>query len=87
MIKTIEGVYQNGQIELSELPQDINSSAQVLVTFLDPEKLDPAKVRQLIDQIETVAGIQQGFDEVNAGNTRPMNDFVQAMQQKYDISG
>lgn len=87
MIKTIEGVYQNGQIELSELPQNINSSAQVLVTFLDPEKLDPAKVRQLLDQIETIAGIQQGFDEVNSGNTRPMSDFVQAMQQKYDISG
>jgi hypothetical protein len=87
MLKTIEGIYQNGQIELSELPQDISNSAQVLVTFLDPEKLDTAKVRQLLDQIETIAGIQQGFDEVNSGNTRPMGDFVQAMQQKYDISG
>jgi hypothetical protein len=87
MLKTIKGIYQNGQIELSELPQDISSSAQVLVTFLDPEKLDPAKVRQLLDQIETIAGIQQGFDEVNSGNTRPLGDFVQAMQQKYDISG
>jgi hypothetical protein len=87
MLRTVTGIYQNGQVELSELPQDINSSAQVLVTFLDPEKLDPAKVRQLLDQIETIAGIQQGFDEVNSGNTRPMSDFVQAMQQKYDISG
>jgi hypothetical protein len=87
MLKTVEGIYQNGHIELSEVPQDISSSAQVLVTFLAPDKLDPAKVRQLLDQIETIAGIQQGIDEVNAGQTRPINDFVQTMQQKYDISG
>jgi hypothetical protein len=60
---------------------------KVLVTFLDPGKLDPTKLRQLIDQLETIAGIQQGFDEVNAGQTRPISDFVQEMQQKYDISG
>jgi hypothetical protein len=87
MLKTVEGIYQNGQIELSELPQDVGGSAQVLVTFLDPGKLDATKLRQLIDQLETIAGIQQGFDEVNAGQTRPIGDFAQAMQQKYDISG
>lgn len=86
MLKTIEGIYQNGHIELSELPQDISSSAQVLVTFLDPDKLDPAKVRQLLDQIETIADIQQGFDDVNSGNTRPLSDFIQSMQQQYDIA-
>jgi hypothetical protein len=87
MLKTVEGIYQDGQIELSELPQDVSNSTQVLVTFLDPGKLDPIKLRQLIDQLETIAGIQQGFDEVNAGQSRPMSEFVQAMQQKYDISG
>jgi hypothetical protein len=87
MLKTVEGIYQNGQIELSELPQDVSNSTQVLVTFLDPDKLDPVKLRQLIDQLETIAGIQQGFDEVNAGQSRPMSEFIQAMQQKYDISG
>jgi hypothetical protein len=87
MLKTVEGTYQNGQIELSELPQDVSDSTQVLVTFLDPGQLDSTKLRQLIDQLETIAGIQQGFDEVNAGQTRLIGDFVQAMQQKYDISG
>ncbi len=87
MLKTVEGIYQNGQIELSELPQDVSGSAQVLVTFLDPSKLNTNELRQLIDQLETIAGIQQGFDEVNTGQTRPIGDFVQAMQQRYDISG
>ena len=87
MLKTIEGIYQNGQIQLVELPQDISDRSQVLVTFLDPNKIDPIKLRQLIDQLETIAGIQQGFEELNAGLTRPIENFVQEMQQKYDISG
>ena len=87
MLKIVEGIYQNGQIELTEPPQNVSDRSQVLVTFLEPGKLDPTKVRQLIDRLEAIAGIQQGFDEVNAGQTRPIGDFVREMQQKYDISG
>jgi hypothetical protein len=86
MLKTIEGIYQDGQIQLTELPQDVSGHVQVLVTFLEPGK-DPVKLRQLIDQLETIAGLQQGFEELNAGQTRPIEDFVQEMQQKYDIPG
>ena len=86
MIRTIEGIYQDGQIQLTELPQDISDRSQVLVTFLDPSKIEPSKLRQLIDQLETIAGIGQGFEELNAGQTRPIGDFVQEMQQKYGIS-
>ena len=87
MLKTVEGIYQNGQIELTELPQEVSDHSQVLITFLDPGKIDPTKVRQLIDQLETIAGIQQGFEELEHGQTRPIGDFIQEMQQKYDISG
>ncbi|NJL35386.1 MAG: hypothetical protein HC840_21850 [Leptolyngbyaceae cyanobacterium RM2_2_4] len=87
MLKTVEGTYRNGQIELTELPENVSDRTQVLITFLDSGKIDPGKLRQLIDQLETIAGIQQGFDEVDAGQTRPIGDFVQTMQQKYDISG
>lgn len=87
MLKTVEGLYQNGQIQLAELPPGVRDSTQVLITFLDPEKLNPSQLRQLIDQLETLLGIQQGFNEVNAGKTRPLSAFIQAMQQKYDISG
>jgi len=86
MLKTIEGIYQDGQIRFTELPQDVSDRSQVLVTFLDPGKINSAKLRQLIDQLETIEGIQQGFEELNAGQTRPIGDFVQEMQQKYDIS-
>jgi hypothetical protein len=65
----------------------VSDRAQVLVTFLDPGKIDPTKLRQLIERLETIAGIEQGFEELNAGQTRPIMDFAQEMQQKYDISG
>lgn len=87
MLKTIEGIYQDGQIRFTELPQNISDQSQVLVTFLDPGKINSAKLRQLIDQLKTIEGIQQGFEELNSGQTRPIGDFVQEMQQKYDISG
>jgi hypothetical protein len=87
MLKTIEGIYQDGQIRFTELPQNVSDRSQVLITFLDPGKIDPVKLRQLIDQLETIEGIQQGFEELNSGQTRPVGDFVQEMQQKYDISG
>ncbi|MDB9515172.1 hypothetical protein PN499_28630 [Kamptonema animale CS-326] len=54
MLKTIEGVYQNGQIELTELPQNMSDRTQVLVIFLEPGKIDPTKLRQFIDKLETI---------------------------------
>jgi hypothetical protein len=34
MLKTIEGIYKNGMIQLTELPLDI-SEGRVIVTFLE----------------------------------------------------
>jgi hypothetical protein len=86
MLKTIEGIYQDGQIRFTELPQGIIDQSQVLVTFLTPGSIDSVKLRQLIDQLETIEGIQQGFEELNSGQTRPIDNFMKEMQQKYDIS-
>lgn len=84
-METIEGIYQNGQIQLASLPQDVSDRSQVLVTFVDRSKIDPTKLRELIERLETIAGIQQGFEELNAGLTRPIENFIREMQQKYDI--
>ncbi|MEB3337419.1 MAG: hypothetical protein VKJ46_08165, partial [Leptolyngbyaceae bacterium] len=58
-LQTVEGIYRNGQIELNALPNDVSDRTQVLVTFLDASKIDPRKLRQLIDQLETLEGIRQ----------------------------
>lgn len=43
MLKTIEGVYRNGQIELAEIPAEL-VEARVMVTFLPltPANISPA---------------------------------------------
>jgi hypothetical protein len=41
MLQTIQGIYQNGKIELAEIPQDITES-QIFVTFLKPESISRA---------------------------------------------
>ncbi|NJL48427.1 MAG: hypothetical protein HC929_14330 [Leptolyngbyaceae cyanobacterium SM2_5_2] len=45
MLRTVEGMYQDGQIQLSELPDGVGNRAQVLVTFIQPGSLDPTKHR------------------------------------------
>ncbi|MEQ8754285.1 MAG: hypothetical protein RID09_12295 [Coleofasciculus sp. G1-WW12-02] len=86
MLRTVEGVYQNGQIQLTELPPDVSDRAQVLVTFIEAGKINPEQLRQLIEQLETIAGIQQGLAEVDAGKARPIGDFIQDIEQNYGIS-
>jgi hypothetical protein len=54
------------------------------------ELLERGEVRQseaMVAHLETIAGLKQGFKELNAGQTRPIAHFIQSMQQRYDISG
>jgi hypothetical protein len=37
MLKTLEGVYRNGKVELAEVPEDVCDETRVLVTFLEPQ--------------------------------------------------
>ena len=55
MLKSVEGVYQNGQIELAELPDEVKKT-RVIVTFLPP-----SPEQQLRDY---------GIDEVQAADLR-----------------
>jgi hypothetical protein len=87
MLKTIEGVYQDGLVRLRELPEDVEECSQVLVMFLDSTQVDCGKLRLLIDQLETIEGIRQGLEELGAGQTRPIGEFKEEMWQKYGISG
>ena len=40
MLKSIEGTYSNGRIELSEVPRDISDDTRVIVTFLERGAMD-----------------------------------------------
>jgi hypothetical protein len=40
MLRTIEGVYRDGKVELTEIPKDVRNETQVLVTFFEPQLVD-----------------------------------------------
>ena len=40
MLRTIEGVYREGKVELAEQPNDVGEEVPVLVTFLEPHRVD-----------------------------------------------
>ncbi|MGB2925973.1 MAG: hypothetical protein WBB82_11785 [Limnothrix sp.] len=87
MLKTVTGTYRDGQVQWDETPPDQGQS-QVLVTFLEAGKsINIEKLKLFIEHLETIQGIQQGLAEVDAGQSRPLGDFMAEMQQKYDISG
>jgi hypothetical protein len=40
MLKSVEGVYRDGKIELTEFPGDVREDTRVIVTFLKPSHVD-----------------------------------------------
>lgn len=40
MLRSIEGVYRNGKIELVEVPDNVHDETRVIVTFLEPGSVD-----------------------------------------------
>ena len=40
MLKSVEGVYRDGKIALTELPEDVHDETRVIVTFLETSPID-----------------------------------------------
>jgi hypothetical protein len=62
MLKSVEGVYRDGKIELTELPRDVRDQTRVIVTFLETSHidlrargLDEARAAELRAQLATFA--------------------------------
>lgn len=61
MLKTIEGVYHDGKIELLEVPQDIQEEMFVLVTFL-PSKKNGTFIDLAFRGIDRVHAYKRGME-------------------------
>jgi hypothetical protein len=62
MLKSVEGVYRDGKIELTELPEDVHDETRVIVTFLETSPIDlrargidEAQAAELRAQLRTFA--------------------------------
>ena len=72
MLKSVEGIYQNGRIELAELPDDTEET-RVIVTFLPP-----VHERQLRDY---------GIDETQAADLRARLHTFEEDWNRPDMDG
>lgn len=60
----------------------VNGKAEVVVQ--DAQSYQ--KLLDTLERLETIAGIKQGLDDVEAGRTKSLSEFEQEMRQKYGIS-
>ena len=84
-----EGGMSSVTMTIMEKLQGLPSEQQQAVLDM-VELLERGEVKQseaMVAHLETIAGLKQGFKELNAGQTRPIVNFIQSMQQRYDISG
>jgi hypothetical protein len=63
MLRTIEGVFHDGKIELAEVPADMRDKTRVIVTFLETNLvnlrqhgIDKAHAAELRGRLATFAG-------------------------------
>jgi len=60
----------------------VNGKAEVVVQ----DVVSYQKFLDMMEYLEAIAGIKEGLADVNAGRTRSLADFQQAMQEKHGIS-
>lgn len=62
MLKSIEGIYRDGKIELSEIPQNISSHTKVIVTFLEDIQVSEIKNQASSESVEQSQIIYHDLD-------------------------
>lgn len=64
MLKSIEGIYRDGTVELSELPQNISSHTKVIVTFLEDIEVSKMKNQGSSEQVEQLPVTYHDLDSL-----------------------
>ncbi len=63
MVLSIEGVYRDGKVELSEQPKGIQNETKVLVTFIKPGEVDLSAVGINPDQANDLRARLSTFED------------------------
>jgi hypothetical protein len=79
MLRSVEGIYRNGKVELLETPADINE-ARVIVTFLPKE--GPIDLRALGISEEQATEIRWGFGAGAADWDDPAMDVYNDLEPR-----
>ncbi|MGK7929362.1 MAG: type II toxin-antitoxin system Phd/YefM family antitoxin [Spirulina sp.] len=60
----------------------VNGKAELVVQ----DAVSYQKLLDMMEYLETITGIKEGLEDIDAGQTRSLEDFNQEMQQKHGIS-
>ena len=61
---SVGGIYRDGRVELSELPEGVEGPASVIVTFLETHEAKPVPRRREGGQLRGKIVIADDFDEL-----------------------
>ncbi len=64
MLISVEGIYRNGCIELTENPHDMPEGTSVIVTFMQTNEIDLASQGINRDQAETLRNSLTTFQKI-----------------------
>jgi len=82
MLKTIEGIYRDGKIELTEMPGDVRDKTRVIVTFLEPNFVDlQARGIDEVDAADLRARLTTFAEEWDSPEMDIYNDYDSAKTQ------
>jgi hypothetical protein len=76
MLTTVEGIYRNGRVELTEQPPNMDEEVRVIVTFVRSNEIDLASVG--IDQVQAQAlqtSLATFADDWNSPEMNIYNDY------------
>jgi prevent-host-death family protein len=60
----------------------VNGKAELVVQ----DAVSYQKLLDFIEKLETIIGIKKGLEDIATGDTQPLNQFIEEMQQKHGIS-
>lgn len=87
MLISVEGIYRDGKIELSELPSEVRDEMRVIVTFVEPHSpsrvslaergIEEARAAKLRDSLSAFAEDWESpemevYDHYDAARTRSL---------------
>jgi hypothetical protein len=70
MLKSVEGIYDRGEIKLQEKPDDIPQKTKVIVTFLTPDHSDSDLATEGVLSNEEIERTLQMYRQAN--KSRPL---------------
>lgn len=68
MVKAINGIYHDGQVELNELPSNQSQPLEVIAIFLEPGETIPPELAQIL--------IPRTPSPINPTSPKPLPDMV-----------